>query len=1008
MQFDDMELLNDFVVESNEHLAEIENQFLEIEAGGANINVDLVNQVFRAIHSIKGAAGFLGLSAVGALSHSLESVLNLVRGRELVPTPAIVDVMLRSADQLSTMMKDIGNSNDTDVTKLASLLDQIAAQLGMPDLADEEDQVTSDIAGQIAELAPLLDKSHTKNHIAAGPLSNAEPVEDEMDRQIRLAFQARQQSSNAAAVHGTESHQPAGPATAVSAPTVSPKPLFATNPVANPIANPVAQHSQSLAPSSKAASAVPPTKALPINAGSSRAENSGDGKTDPKNATDSSIRVSVNVLDRLMNLAGELVLARNQLLQTVNSKSHDLVSAGSSSGLEVVTAGIDQVTSELQEAIMQTRMQPIGTVFNRFPRVVRDLSSKLDKQIELLMEGNEVEVDKTIVEAIGDPLTHLVRNSVDHGIETPNKRVAKGKKPCGRISLRAYHQAGKVRIDIEDDGGGIDPNVIKNKAFEKGVINEDQLQRMNDRDAVRLIFHPGFSTAAAVTDISGRGVGMDVVKTNIERLGGTVDVDSIVGLGTTIRVTLPLTLAIVPSLIIQSKGDRYAIPQSSIVELVRVRPSEAKAKLGRVKNAEVLRLRGNLLPLVRLSDALQLRQSNTPEQANPSDTHKTPSAGFEKVQSPAVSKTPPKPKAINVVVVEATQFRYGLIVDGLHESEEIVVKPLGHHLREIESLAGATILGDGHIALILDVAGIASHQNLTSISEETARANAAAASATALADELQSALIFSNHPSEFFALPMSVISRIERTTMAEIDEVGPDLLMRYRGGNLPLLVLDRLIQCKKPQPQQSFYVVVFEVHGVEVGLIAYQLSDIRNIHCHVETATSEGVGVMGTFVLDNRTTRFLNLFELAEKAHPKWFVENRQQREYNPSDYTLLLVEDSSFFRRQLKKFITSEGFQVIEAEDGALGWQKLVEANGKVDLLVSDIEMPNMNGFELCTKIRQSTQFADLPAIALTSLSDPADVARGQAVGYNDYQIKMDKESLIRSISHLISTTRK
>lgn len=966
MSFDNSELLNDFVIEANEHLAEIENQLLEIEANGANVNVDLVNTVFRAIHSIKGAAGFLGLSAIGSLSHSLENVLNLIRAEELTPTAGIVDVMLKSADQLSSLVEDVNGSNDIDVSVLSSRLDLIADNLGLPGDAgaetaaaeDPEVEAAEKIVEQIADIQPTVDSASTP---AAEAAPAEEEAEDEMDRQIRLAFEARDREMAEQRASQTES----GATT---------KPPKSSSPAATAVAK-------------------PEPKTEPV-------------KAEPKQQVESSIRVAVSVLDQLMNLAGELVLARNQLLQTVNGSAKNVADkTGRNSGIEAVTASIDQVTSELQEAIMQTRMQPIGTVFNRFPRVVRDLSSKLQKQIDLQMEGVEVEVDKTIVEAIGDPLTHLVRNSVDHGVETPGVRESRGKNPTGKICLRAYHQAGKVRIDIEDDGGGIDPDIIRVKALEKGVISEDQMDRITDRDAVRLIFHPGFSTAAKVTDISGRGVGMDVVKTNIEKLGGTVDVESVVGVGTTIRVTLPLTLAIVPSLIVESGGDRYAIPQSSIVELVRVRTSEFNEKIGRVKNAEVLRLRGNLLPLVRLSDALNLDETRRKSKLKKPKTELLTNSdgGPEDGQTEAANV----PRAINIVVVEATQFRYGLVVDALHESEEIVVKPLGTHLREIQSLAGATILGDGHIALILDVGGIASHRELTTIAEEARNESAQNQQKEQHESDKQLALLFSNHPTEQFAIPMSVITRIERTTLEDIDDIGGDLLMRYRGGSLPLLALSRLVNCKPPVEQSSLYVVVFEVNGIEIGLIAPELSDIRELSCKIDSMVTETAGVMGTFVLDNQTTRYLNLYDLAEKAHPNWFIEQREDVELSPSEFKLLLVEDSSFFRRQVKKFIKSEGFQIVEAEDGVDGWNKLNEANGSISLVVSDIEMPNMNGFELCSRMREDNRFNKLPVIALTSLSDPADVERGRVVGFNDYQVKMDKASLISSIHNLLKISQ-
>jgi two-component system chemotaxis sensor kinase CheA len=378
-----------------------------------------------------------------------------------------------------------------------------------------------------------------------------------------------------------------------------------------------------------------------------KSKSKSDGSVTKPKPSDSIVRVNVAILDRLMNLAGELVLSRNQLISAV--------SQGMKEGFEAIAARVDQVTSELQETIMQTRMQPIGSVFGRFPRVVRDLSAKLGKECSLEIEGDEVEVDKTIVEAMGDPLTHLVRNSVDHGIETPDRRRADGKYETGTVRLRAFHQAGKVCIRIEDDGAGMDPVKLKTKAIEKGIISVEQAAMMTESESYRLIFAPGFSTASHVTDVSGRGVGMDVVKTNIEQLGGTVDIESEVGKGSAVHITLPLTLAIVPSMIIGCAGERYAVPQANSGELVRVPEAEMQQRIGVVQGAEVLRLRGALLPLVRLEKTLGLRRVDSAD----------------------------RPTSANILVLETGQIRYGLLVDSLFDNEEIVVKPLGKHVRDL-------------------------------------------------------------------------------------------------------------------------------------------------------------------------------------------------------------------------------------------------------------------------------------------------------------------------------------
>jgi two-component system chemotaxis sensor kinase CheA len=868
MALDDPELLAEFVTESRDHLAHVETQLLEIEAGGANVDVDLVNNVFRGIHSIKGAAGFLGLTTVNKLAHSLENVLGLMRNQELTPTSDMVDVMLRAADALTQLINAPESSNEADVSKHIVALDEIYAGPKTPAGSDL-------LEGDADAKAPEV----------AGPVPTPGGTEDSTQQPARQ------------------------PLTACVEPAAAPAPQ---------------------AP-----------------------------------AVETSIRVQVGVLDSLMNLAGELVLGRNQLIQTLTTEAHF--------GIEAVAARLDQVTTELQEAIMRTRMQPIGAVFTRFPRVVRDLSAKLGKQCEVVMDGKDVDVDKTILEAIGDPLTHLVRNSIDHGVERPDARIAAGKAPVGTVHLRAYHEAGKVRIDVADDGGGIDPAKLKQKAVEKGIITAEQAARMGDREATRLIFHPGFSTAEKVTDVSGRGVGMDVVRTNIEKLGGTVDIESTPGKGTAIQITLPLTLAIIPSLIIQSGDERFAIPQVNISELVRLRREEMATRLDRVKSAEVLRLRGSLLPLVRLRDVLGFTE--------PGATHD---------QDDAQATT-------NIIVVESGQQRFGIVVDALHDSEEIVVKPLGRHIKSAPCLSGATILGDGHVALILDVAGIAAHQAIGSEHEAAPTDNCE--DAVHGVEDAQSVLLFTNHPKDHFAVSMDVVARIERIRVDQIDSVGGQELVQYRDSSVPLLRLENIISARPAEPQNWVYVIVFALGDKEVGLIAPRLEDIRRVSTKVDTDTFQTPGVQGALVISQQTTRLIDLFALAQLAHPEWFADKPKPRVERGKAPVVLLAEDSTFFRKQVTAMISERGYTVIDCEDGLIAWDRLVNEDLEVDAVITDIEMPNLNGFELCLRIKQSSKWGHLPVIALTSLAGASDMQRGIEAGIDDYQIKMDREKLLASL---------
>jgi two-component system chemotaxis sensor kinase CheA len=711
-------------------------------------------------------------------------------------------------------------------------------------------------------------------------------------------------------------------------------------------------------------------------------------------ASDTNIRVSVTVLDRLMNLAGELVLARNQLLQSAE--------AGGDGLPDSVVARVNQVTSELQETIMQTRLQMVGTVFNKFPRVVRDLSQALGKQCQLILEGQEVELDKSIIEAIGDPLTHLVRNSIDHGIESPQARLLAGKPAEGTITLRACHQAGKVNISIRDDGAGIDVARIRDKAVGRGIINADQARTMSDREALQLIFQPGFSLAEKVTQVSGRGVGMDVVKTNIERLGGTVSVETVVGSGTQLTVKLPLTLAIVPALIVCSQGRRYAIPQTNISELVRVKADEIAKRIQHIKGAEVLRLRGDLLPLVRLDTVLDLP---LPDAAGrPSAASAAPSCGPGE-SGVGRGEDPPcaaRRKVRNIIVVETAHLRYGLIVEQLFDSEEIVVKPLGRHLKDCPCLAGATILGDGAVALILDVAAIATHCHLLVPDQEDASKKAGAGGAAA--QERPTVLIFRNHPDEQFAVPMQLIARLERIRTGQIQRVGGQKVLEYRDRSLPLLSLeDHIRACPCPE-SKSAYVVVFNFARREVGLLVQEVVDIHDFDADLDAVLFREPGVIGSAMTAGRVTRLLDVFELTEAAHPEWIEHAKSAVPAGGRLHTILVAEDSDFFRKQLAAFLEKAGHRVIACPDGLAAWNVLQQPPCPIDLLVTDVEMPNLNGFELARRIRGDAGLARLPIIAVTSLASDEDRARGLEAGIGQYHVKLDREQLIVTVNKILT----
>jgi two-component system, chemotaxis family, sensor kinase CheA len=561
-------------------------------------------------------------------------------------------------------------------------------------------------------------------------------------------------------------------------------------------------------------------------------------------ASDSTIRVDIGLLDKVMNLVGELVLARNQLLQFANRmKDASFLAAAQRLNL---------ITTELQEGVMKTRMQPIGNIWAQFPRTVRDVALGCGKEVSIVMEGKETALDKTIIEAMKDPLTHLVRNSVDHGIELPDDRVKAGKDRTGCLILRAFHEGGQVNIEISDDGAGLNAERIRQKAIERKLVNPETAARMTEREIFNLIFLPGFSTAERVTNVSGRGVGMDVVKTNVEKIGGAVDVQSTLGRGTRVRVKIPLTLAIIPALIVTCSGCRYAIPHVSLLELVRLAPDQAGIGIEMVHGAPVHRLRGRLLPLVYLSRELQL--------------------------SGVADPRPQDENAVNIVVLQADGRQFGLVVDEINDTEEIVVKPLGQQLKKLKTFAGATIMGDGRVALILDALGLAKKANV--ISERQDRAVAAKEpSFVEKTANRQTLLLFQVGKVGRMAIPLSLVTRLEEFAGSAVESAGRGQVVRYRGQIMPLIRISEAVElpeekaAKTPVPAEGpLQVVVYAERGRSVGLVVERILDIVEEDVVLEH-TAERAGILGSAVVQQRVTDLLDVQGVVRTAQPGFFAE---------------------------------------------------------------------------------------------------------------------------------------
>jgi two-component system chemotaxis sensor kinase CheA len=725
------EALQEFIIESQEGLSLVEQRMVALEAAPGDLQ--MINEIFRAIHTIKGTASFFGLSSIESLSHAGENVLGALRAGRM------------SLDARST-------------TALLAMCDLLRQMINNIQATGEEGEVGA--ASVTEELKDILDPGRPSTNDHAAPRTPAEEPPEE---------------SSLPPAREAAPSPPAHEASEASAPEV----VASVAPVAGP-----------KAPGPPPSSAAPDVHARPAADAAERSE-SGEA---------SRIRIDVSLLDKLMDLVGELVLTRNQVLQhTTQSRDGALLRA---------IQRLNLITSELQEGVTKTRMQPIGNVWQKLPRVVRDLALTCGKKVSVRVEGSETDLDKTVLEAIKDPLIHLVRNSIDHGIEAPEVRTARGKPAEGRLLLRAFHESGRVIIEISDDGGGIDTDKVKRKAVERGLLSQEQANQLSERDALGLIFLPGFSTAEKVTNISGRGVGMDVVKTNIEQIGGTVDVQSTAGQGTVFQIKIPLTLAIIPALIVSVRECRYAIPQVSLVELVRLTGDAAKRGIESFHGVPVYRLRGRLLPILFLDRELNEEAATEPLEDD----------------------------AVNIVVLKIDGKDFGLVVDRINDTTEIVVKPLSKALKGLTLYAGATIMGDGQVALILDVSYLAKQVQMGSLNSGQ---NANRHDKDTDPDR-RSLLLFSTSDEVRLAIALDAVARLERLPRRLIERSEGQEVIQYRNQIMPLVRITEVLGLPPDEEREELDVLVYARDQQPIGLVVGRILDV----------------VEGDFVLRQRSTRF--------------------------------------------------------------------------------------------------------------------------------------------------------
>ncbi len=1036
MDNQDREILGEFVSESREHLADIESDLLAMEKAGDDVDDELINRVFRAIHTVKGASGFFGLQKIAKLSHAMENLLMKIRDRELPITSERIDALLNASDILKGMIDDVDNSESFEIDEAIAVLEaslneqetpkaQKGEKIPPPEparadtLQETGKQLPPPVIAAASRKGPASLYQFVMNEsaiaIAFEKEKDGETLRDVLSQTGEVIFS----TPDLATIRRGNFPYPSSVEVfylTILEPDVIGLTFGLNDKDIQLITFPeksTAGGNKEIPPEEKgAAPAVEPSQETKGNGpppkqkpelGEKKPSSRPKKRAQPQTQQET-IRVNVRLLTRLMDLAGELVLGRNQLMQTLKDKDRDLP----------ILHTLSQRVTELQEHVMQTRMQPVGNVFNKFPRIVRDMSKKVNKKIKLIIEGDEVELDRSIIEVISDPLTHLIRNSVDHGIEPPEERVTAGKEAEGTIWLRAYQEGGQVNIEIQDDGKGIDPEVIRAKATEKRLIKPEEAKNMSNKELVNLIFLPGFSTAEKISDISGRGVGMDVVKTNFEKFGGVVEVNSEKGKGTIVTVRLPLTLAIIPSIITKVGDHRFAVPQVNLEEIVRVKGENEKTRIERVKGYEVLRLRGHLLSLVRLADVLKIPRTFVHPQTeevlpdrriNIADRRNGEPLSPEVKERRALKDRRTHSQVLNILVLKLGGGRYGLIVDQVLDTEEIVVKPLSSYLKSIACFSGTTIMGDGKVAMILDVQGIARTANLKLADiEEISKVEEENLTRKGMMEK-QYVLLFSVNENEAFALPMSMVARLEKIEVKDIETVGEREFIQLRGTSLPLVRLERFLSVKPPDKEhKALFVIVPRMSRHPIGIIATQVIDVLETTIELDTESMREKGFLGTIIIAGRTMPMLDLFTLFETIDPEQ-KEIVASISHAGKPARILLVEDTPFFMKLTRSYLESAGHEVLEATDGAKALAILHKE--PVDLVISDIEMPVMDGYELIQNLRKDENLREIPAMALTALSDERHRSKGLGIGFDDYEIKIDKTRVLTKVHKLLTKKR-
>jgi two-component system chemotaxis sensor kinase CheA len=859
------ELLQEFLGETGEHLDMVDRELVRFEQEPNN--GDILRNIFRLVHTVKGTCGFIGLPRLEALTHAAESVIGQFRDGASVSSTAVTAI-LETIDRIKEIMAELTEKGQEPPGHDGQLIDELRglAERAKQELATRRPQQSLDpVAAYLARTAG--DRS-------AEPISQpaASAAADEMDLVFRAA--------------------------------------------PSPLDQPGQAH--------------------------------GDAARDFKAAGPATLRVNVDTLEHLMTMVSELVLTRNQLLEIARRQED--------AGLKGPLQRLSLITAELQDGVMKTRMQPIGNAWSKLPRIVRDLSTDLGKKIELVMEGADTELDRQILELIKDPLIHMVRNCADHAIEEPQERSALGKPEVGTIRVSAYHEGGSVTIAITDDGRGMDTARIRRTAVQRGLVGEAEADRLSEAQVLRFVFHPGFSTSDTVTAISGRGVGMDVVKVNVDAIGGMIDVASIAGTGTTITIKIPLTLAIVSALIVATAGQRFAIPQVVVRELVRVK-ANGEHCVERINNAPVLRLRERLLPIIALAGVMDGASDAIVDD------------GF-------------------IVVTQVGERQFGILVESVFHTEEIVVKPMSTRLRHIPLFSGNTILGDGAVVLIVDPNGVARLVGVSAPQDDAASDNASVA---ALPVERTTMLVFRAGKDRLKAVPLSLVTRLEEVDAGLFENGAGRTLLNYRGRLMPVVPVED-VQLRQAGLQP---LVIFSEGDFSMALAVDAIVDIVDEVLDIEMLAMPEQGLLGSAIVRGRATEILDLAHYLPKANPNWLHVRRS----DAGGPRVLLVEPSEFLREMLAPVLRATGLQVIHAADLGMA-AGLASGSTPLHAVVIDLDRNAEAAFALAARLRAEARHADLRIIGLASLPTPELHLMAAQAELDDVVAKFDRRALIAELA--------